>query len=117
MLIYAGCQLVSETMIVRRSTTNVWNFQCVGRGGGIGASDFSLKTTNCIESLLSQLGAYTAKVDRWRTSEQKHRWVASALLIIEPRLHRLKSYRHLHLLREALQREIASSAPRQERVA
>jgi len=87
------------------------------RLGLFGALGISLKTTNCIESLLSQVGAYTDKVDRWRTSEQKHRWVASALLTIEPRLHRIKGYRHLHLLREALQREIASSAPRQERVA
>jgi transposase-like protein len=77
----------------------------------------SLKTTNCIESLNAQLGAYTDKVDRWRNSEQTHRWVASALLTIEPRLHRIKAYRHLHLLRAALQREIASNAPRCENVA
>ncbi len=38
-------------------------------------------------------------------------------LSIEPRLHWIKGYRHLPLLREALQREIASNAPRQERVA
>lgn len=83
------------------------------RLGLFGALGISLKTTNCIESLLSQVGAYTDKVDRWRTSEQKHRWVASALLSIEPRLHRIKGYRHLPLLREALKREIASNAPRQ----
>jgi len=29
------------------------------------------------------------KVDRWRTSNQQQRWVASALLAIEPRLRRL----------------------------
>jgi transposase-like protein len=77
----------------------------------------SLKTTDCIESLNAQLGAYTDKVDRWRNSEQKHRWVASALLTIEPRLHRIKGYRHLPLLRAALQREIASSTQRCENVA
>ena len=87
------------------------------RLGLFGALGISLKTTNCIESLLSQVGAYTDKVDRWRTSEQKHRWVASALLSIEPRLHRIKGYRHLPLLREALQREIASNAQRCENVA
>lgn len=77
----------------------------------------SLKTTNGIESLNAQLGAYTDKGDRWRNSEQKHRWVASALLTIEPRLHRIKGYRHLPPLRAALQREIASSTQRQEHVA
>ena len=44
----------------------------------------SLKTTNCLESLLAQVGQLTDKVDRWQTSEQKHRWVASALLAIGP---------------------------------
>ena len=85
--------------------------------GLFGALGISLKTTNCIELLLSQVGAYTDKVDRWRTSEQKHCWVASAQLAIEPRLHRIMGYRRLPLLREALQRAIASSAPRQARVA
>jgi transposase-like protein len=77
----------------------------------------SLKTTNCLESLLSQVGAYTDKVDRWRSSDQKQRWVASALLMIEPRLHRIKGYRHLLLLRAALQREIASHTHSHESVA
>jgi putative transposase len=66
----------------------------------------SLKTTNCLESLNAQLGQVTDKVDRWRTSDQKQRWVASALLTIEPRLRRIKGYRHLSLLLTALQAEI-----------
>jgi transposase-like protein len=33
----------------------------------------SLKTTNCIESLLAQVGQRTDKVDRWVSSEQKQR--------------------------------------------
>jgi len=66
----------------------------------------SLKTTNCLESLHAQLGQVTDKIDRWRTSDQKQRWVASALLTIEPRLRRIKGYRHLSLLRTALQSEI-----------
>lgn len=87
------------------------------RLGLFGPLGISLKTTNCIESLLSQVGAYTDKVDRWRSSDQKQRWVASALLMIEPRLHRIKGYRHLPLLRAVLQREIASSTMRRDSVA
>ncbi len=75
------------------------------RLGVFGLLGRSLKTTNCLESLNAQLGQLTDKVDRWRTSEQKHRWVASALLEIEPRLRRIKGYRHLSQLRAALQRE------------
>ena len=66
----------------------------------------SLKTTNCLESLNAQLGQLTDKVDHWRTSDQKQRWVASALLAIEPRLRRIKGYRHLAQLHAALRTEI-----------
>ena len=52
----------------------------------------SLKTTNWLESLNAQLGQLTDKVDHWRTSDQKQRWVASALSLIEPRLQRIKGY-------------------------
>jgi hypothetical protein len=41
-------------------------------------------------------------VDHWRTSEQKQRWCAAALLLIEPRLRKVKGYRHLPRLAEAL---------------
>jgi putative transposase len=69
----------------------------------------SLKTTNCLESLNAQLGPLTDKVDHWRTSDQKQRWVASALLLIEPRLRRIKGYRHLPQLRAALQAKIGKA--------
>ncbi len=66
----------------------------------------SLKTTNCLESLMSQVGQRTDQVDRWRNSDQKQRWVASALLDMEPKLRRINGYRHLPTLRAILQREI-----------
>jgi putative transposase len=66
----------------------------------------SLKTTNCIESVLSLVEERCAKVDHWANSRQKHRWLAASLLDIEPRLRRIKGYRHLPRLREALQREL-----------
>ena len=75
----------------------------LGLFSGLG---ISLKTTNCLESLLSQVARRTGKVCRWRNSDQKQRWVASALLDIEPKLRRIKGYRHLPLLRAALQTEI-----------
>ena len=66
----------------------------------------SLKITNCVESLNAQLGQLTDKGDHWRTSDQKQRWVASALVFIEPRLRRIKGYYHLTQLRAALQTQI-----------
>ena len=66
----------------------------------------SLKTTNCIESLMSLVGQYTDKVDYWKNSSQKQRWVATALLEIEPRLRKIKGYRYLPSLRHALKQEL-----------
>jgi transposase-like protein len=66
----------------------------------------SFSTTNMIESVNALIGQRTDKVDRWRNSNQKQRWVASALLNIEPRLNRVSGYRHLSMLRVALQREV-----------
>ncbi|MBW2137561.1 MAG: transposase [Deltaproteobacteria bacterium] len=66
----------------------------------------SLKTTNCLESLMSLLEAYTGKVDYWRNSLQKHRWVASALIEIEPRLRKIKGYRWLPMPRETIREEL-----------
>jgi transposase-like protein len=66
----------------------------------------SLKTTNCIESVNSVIEERCAKVDCWKSSGQKHRWLATALLDIEPRLRRVKGYKHLSKLRNALQREL-----------
>jgi len=69
----------------------------------------SLKTTNCIESLFSQVGQYTDKVDYWKNSNQKQRWLAVSLLDIEPRLNRICGYRYLTELRRAIMREVGSS--------
>lgn len=66
----------------------------------------SFKTTNPIESIMSLVGQRTDKVDYWKNSLQKQRWVASALLLIEPALRRVKGYRYLDRLREALKNEV-----------
>jgi len=65
----------------------------------------SFKTTNCIESLMSLVGQKTDKVDYWKNSDQKHRWLASALLEIEPALRKVKGCRFLPHLRKAVQAE------------
>jgi hypothetical protein len=77
--------------------------------GAVSIAGVSLKTTNCLESLNAQLGPLSDKVDHWRTSDQKQRWVASALSLIEPRLRQIKGYRHLPQLRAALQATIGKA--------
>ena len=66
----------------------------------------SLKTTNVIESIMSQIEKRCGKVSCWKNSSQKQRWLAAALLDIEPRLQRIKGHKHLPLLREALQQHL-----------
>ena len=76
------------------------------RLGLYGVLGRSLKTTNCLESINALVEARCAKVDRWQNSSQRHRWLATALLEIEPRLRKVMGYRHLPTLRDALQREL-----------
>ena len=66
----------------------------------------SFKTTNCIESANALVEERCAKVDSWKTSNQRHRWLATALLDIEPRLRRVKGHRHLSQLTTALRRAL-----------
>jgi transposase-like protein len=66
----------------------------------------SFKTTNCLESINALVEERCAKVDHWKNSSQRQRWLASALVDIEPRLRKVMGYRHLPKLREALKREL-----------
>ena len=76
------------------------------RLGLYGVLGRSLKTTNCLESVNALVEERCAKVDHWQNSSQRHRWLATALLDIEPRLRKLMGYRHLPKLRDALKREL-----------
>ncbi len=80
-----------------------WDYREALRRGLFPELGTSFKTTNCLDSILAQVERRTRKVTRWRTSDQKQRWVATALLDLEPRLRRVKGYRHLPRLRQVLQ--------------
>jgi transposase-like protein len=69
----------------------------------------SFKTTNLIESVMARLEAKTRRVTRWRTSDQKLRWCASALWTIERQFRRVKNCRHLPLLKQALQTRLTTT--------
>jgi len=66
----------------------------------------SFKTTNLIESVMSRLEARTHRVTHWRTSDQKLRCCAAALWAMERQFRRIKNYRHLPLLKQALQNKL-----------
>jgi len=66
----------------------------------------SLKTTNCIESINSQISRLLGRITYWKNSDQRHRWLAAALLSIEPNLRCIKGYKALPQLRDALQKSL-----------
>ena len=70
----------------------------------------SFKTTNLIESVMARVEAKTARVDHWRTSDQKLRWCAAALLAAEAQFRRIKGHKHLPLLERALTTKIPTTA-------
>ena len=69
----------------------------------------SFRTTNLLESVMARVEDRTCRVDRWRTSDQKLRWCAAALLAVEKQFRRVKGYVHLPLLERALQTRITPS--------
>ncbi len=66
----------------------------------------SFSSTNCIESVMSQLGQFTDKVDRWRNGRHIQEWTASGLMKIEPNLKKVYGWRYLKLLRERIKQDI-----------
>jgi transposase-like protein len=76
----------------------------------------SFKTTNCLESVNAQIEERCAKVDNWKNSNQ-NRWLAIALMDIEPRLRKAMGYRRLGELRTAIQNELKISKTNDEKAA
>ena len=77
----------------------------------------SFRTTNCIESLNSMMAQLTRNVKRWTNSNQRSRWLATALLDIEPRLRRIKGFRSLPKLRRALVKDLKLDTDWQDAIA
>jgi transposase-like protein len=84
------------------------------RLGLFGVLGLSFKTTNCLESINAQIEERCSKIDHWKNSSQRQRWLATALLDIEPRLRRVRGCKHLPKLRRALQRELGLEGPQQK---
>lgn len=73
----------------------------------------SFTSTNCIESVMSQVGQFTDKVDRWRNGRHIQEWVASGLIQIEPKLNKVNGWRYMKLLRERIQKALQDKTLKQ----
>ena len=58
--------------------------------------------TKPLISVNARVEARRRRVTRWRTSDQKQRWCAAALLAVEVQFRRIKGHQHLPLLQRAL---------------
>ncbi len=60
----------------------------------------------CHRNPNSQIEKYLRKVKQWKTSNQRYRWVASALYEIEYRMCKVNNYKKLYEMREVLKAEV-----------
>ena len=66
----------------------------------------SLACTNIVENALGTVRQVTRNVKRWRHAEMALRWTAAGLLEARKTFRRLKAYRQLPILRNALQEHL-----------
>jgi len=66
----------------------------------------SFSTTNCIENLNSQIERYVRPVRYWKTSDQRHRWIALALMESESHMRSVCSASKINTLYNAVKAEV-----------
>ena len=81
----------------------------VARLGITGTLAKTLTSTNCIESMISISRRTTARVTRWQDGSMKKRWIAAGMLEAERSFRRVRGYRDMPKLVDALRREVSRS--------
>jgi transposase-like protein len=76
-------------------------------GGGLAKT---LTNTNCIESMISIVRRTTGRVTKWKDGTMKKRWVAAGMLEAERSFRRVRGYKDMTKLLNALHREVTSSS-------
>lgn len=66
---------------------------------------------------MARVEAKTCRVDRWKTSDQKLRWCAATLLMVEKQFRRVRGCEKLHLLQQALTTKINAGSTATRRAA
>ena len=69
----------------------------------------TLRSTNCIESMISVCRDHAANVKRWRDGQMALRWCAAGMIEAGKQFRRVNGHLHLPTLRAALERETAKS--------
>jgi len=67
----------------------------------------TLRSTNCIESMISVCREHAGNVKRWRDGQMALRWCAAGMVEAGKQFRRVNGHLHLPALRAALEREFA----------
>nr|ABP47105.1 transposase, mutator type [Mycolicibacterium gilvum PYR-GCK] len=67
----------------------------------------TLRSTNCIESMISVCREHAGNVKRWRDGQMALRWCAAGMVEAGKQFRRVNGHLHLPALRAALEREVA----------
>ena len=67
----------------------------------------TLRSTNCIESMISIARNHSTNVKNWQNGNMALRWCAAGMIEAGKQFRRVNGHLHLPTLRAALQREIA----------
>jgi transposase-like protein len=91
---------------LREGIEDMFTVRRLGIGGTLAKT---LVTTNCIESMISIARRTTGRVTRWKDGSMKKRWIAAGMLEAERSFRRVRGYKSMGKLVDALQREITKS--------
>jgi putative transposase len=69
----------------------------------------TLRSTNCIESMISVCRDHARNVKRWRDGQMALRWCAAGMVEAGQQFRRVNGHLHLPTLRIALEREVAKT--------
>jgi transposase-like protein len=68
----------------------------------------TLRSTNCIESMISICRDHAANVKNWRDGDMALRWCAAGMIEAGKQFRRINGHLHLPRLRQALERHVAT---------
>ena len=75
----------------------------------------TLRSTNCIESMISICRNHSTNVKNWQSGDMALRWCAAGLVEAGKQFRRVNGHLHLPTLRAALQRHVAEQSVGAER--
>jgi putative transposase len=91
---------------LREGLDDMFTVARLGIGGTLAKT---LTNTNCIESMISIAKRTTGRVTHWKDGSMKKRWTAAGMLEAERSFRRVRGYKAMPKLVEALRREVTPS--------